>query len=133
MSNFEKIKGYLLELEHEVTQEHTEDNLLVINDENKGICNMMLDCEGDVLVVEQHIFDITNGDTSIFKRLLQMNRELVHGAFVLDEEGKRVLYRDTLEADNLDLNELEASLSALAIALVEHADEFLTFAAKETV
>lgn len=133
MSNFEKIKGYLLELEHEVTQENTEENLLVINDENKGICNMMLDCEGDVLVVEQHIFDITNDDTSIYKRLLQMNRQMVHGAFVLDEEGKRVLYRDTLEADNLDLNELDASLSALAMALVEHADEFLAFAAKETV
>jgi len=133
MSNFEKIKGYLLELEHDVTEEHTEENLLVINDENKGLCNMMLDCEGDVLVVEQHIFDITNNDPNIYKRLLQINRELVHGAFALDEEGKRVLYRDTLEADNLDLNELEASLSALAIALVEHADEFLAFAGKETV
>lgn len=131
MSNFEKIKGYLLELEHDITQENTEDNLLIINDENKGICNMMLDCEGDVLVVEQHIFDINDGDSSIYKRLLQINREMIHGAFVLDEEGNRVLYRDTLEADNLDLNELEASLSALAIALVEHADEFLTFAGKE--
>lgn len=131
MSNFEKIKGYLLELEHDITQENTEDNLLIINDENKGICNMMLDCEGDVLVVEQHIFDINDGDNSIYKRLLQINREMIHGAFVLDEGGNRVLYRDTLEADNLDLNELEASLSALAIALVEHADEFLTFAGKE--
>lgn len=131
MSNFEKIKGYLLELEHDVTHENTEDNLLVINDENKGICNMMLDCEGDVLVVEQHIFDVNDGDSSIYKRLLQINREMIHGAFVLDEGGNRVLYRDTLEADNLDLNELEASLSALAIALVEHADEFLAFAGKE--
>ena len=47
-------------------------------------------------------------DSSDFcKRLLQINRTLVHGAFVLDEEGTTLLFRDTLQLENLDRNELE--------------------------
>jgi hypothetical protein len=91
---------------------------------------MMLDCEGDVLVMEQHIFDLQDKAGSSYKRLLQINRELVHGAFVLDEKGNSVLFRDTLALENLDHNELESSITAMAIALAEHADEFMDLAGK---
>jgi hypothetical protein len=57
-----------------------------------------------------------------------MNRELVHGAFVLDENGKIVLFRDTLQLANLDLNELEASINALGLGLAMYADELIGFA-----
>jgi hypothetical protein len=59
-----------------------------------------------------------------------MNRGFVHGALVLDETGQKVIFRDTLAIENLDLNELESSFNALAIALAEHADEFLKLAGK---
>jgi hypothetical protein len=63
----------------------------------------------------------------LFRRLLQMNRTLVHGAFTLDEEGKRVLFRDTLQLTNLDLNEVEGTIEALSLALAEHAAELISF------
>ena len=63
----------------------------------------------------------------MFQRLLQMNRTLVHGAFVLDEECTVVLFRDTLRIENLDLNELEGSIEALSLALAENANELLDF------
>jgi hypothetical protein len=53
---------------------------------------------------------------------------LVHGAFVLDEEGTTLLFRDTLQLENLDRNELEGSIDALSLALAEYADELVTFA-----
>jgi len=62
-----------------------------------------------------------------YKRLLQMNRTLVHGAFVLDEAGESVLFRDTLQLENLDLNELEGSINALSLALAENANELIAF------
>ena len=62
-----------------------------------------------------------------YKRLLQMNRGLVHGAFVLDEEGKYVFFRDTLQLENLDRNELEGSIRALSLALAENGTELLQF------
>ena len=63
-----------------------------------------------------------------YKRLLQMNRSLVHGAFVLDEEGKYLSFRDTLQLENLDLNELEGSIQALSLALAENGAEILEYA-----
>lgn len=129
MTNFEKVQGYLEELEIEVSEVHTEEKVLVINDQDRGICNMVLDCESDILILEQHIVDIED-DKEQYRRLLQINRELVHGAFVLTEEGNRVIFRDTLQFENLDLNEIEASLNSLGLALVEHADELLNFAGK---
>jgi hypothetical protein len=61
------------------------------------------------------------------KRILQINRTLVHGAFVLDEEGTTLLFRDTLQTENLDRNELEGSIDALSLALAEYASELVSF------
>jgi hypothetical protein len=130
MSSFEKVKNFLLDLGHEISSEEPSDQILVVNNESKGICNMVLDCEDDVLIMEQHMFDLAESSESIYKRLLQMNRGFVHGALVLDETGQKVIFRDTLAIENLDLNELESSFNALAIALAEHADEFLKLAGK---
>jgi hypothetical protein len=63
----------------------------------------------------------------MYRRLLQMNRSLVHGAFALDEDSQMVIYRDTLQLANLDLNEVEGTLEALSLALAEFADELIAF------
>jgi len=129
MNYFDKVKGYLLDLGYEVTHEDASEGILRITNEEKGLFDMILDCEGEILIMEQHIFDIDDDKQNAYKRLLQMNRELVHGAFVLTEDGKKVLFRDTLQLANLDLNELDGSLNSLALALVENTNELLEFAA----
>jgi len=53
-----------------------------------------------------------------------MNRNLIHGAFVLDESGQKVLFRDTLALENLDKNEVDSTFTALTLALVEHHEDF---------
>jgi hypothetical protein len=51
--------------------------------------------------------------------LLNYNaRDLVHGAYGL--EGDRVVLVDTLELENLDFNEFEASFDSLTLALATH-------------
>lgn len=128
MSHFEKVKGYLLELGHEIKEEYPEEGIFVINNEDQGINQMVLDCEDDLLVIEQKLLEVVVEDSELFKQLLQLNRSLVFGAFALDETGKNLLFRDTLELENLDLNELEASLSALAFGLVESMDVLMALA-----
>jgi len=130
MNDFEKVKALLLDLGHEVIQEDAENQLLVINDDSKGLCNMILDCENTILVIEQHIFNIDATKSEVYKRLLQINRTLIHGAFVLNETGEQVIFRDTLELTTLDKNELEGSINALTLGLVENGDEFIKFAAR---
>jgi hypothetical protein len=125
--DMDKVRDLLQDLGHEIVQEVPEEDLFVIKDEDRGICNMIIDCEAPMVEIEQLILEI-DGSESIYKRLLQMNRDLIHGAFVLDEEGTKVLYRDTLELENLDANELEATINALSLALAEFGEELLSFA-----
>jgi hypothetical protein len=80
-----------------------------------------------LLILEQFIFEIKQESIDLYKSLLQKNRDIVHGAFVIDDSGKRVIYRDTLQIENLDLNELEGSLNSLALLLSEYSEELLNF------
>ena len=128
LNYFEKVKGYLLDLGHDVVSEDAGEGILVITNQGKGLLNTMLDCEGEILVIEQHIIDMDSTKTDAYKRLLQINREVVHGAFVLNEDASKLLFRDTLQLSNLDPNELEGSLNALTIALVENTDELIGWA-----
>ncbi len=125
---FERVKALLLELDLIIVEENRADTLLMVSDESSGINQMILDCEDQILVIEQMILSLERADAAVFRRLLQMNRALVHGAFVLDESGRRLLFRDTLQLENLDLNELEGSLQALSLGLAEFGNELLGFA-----
>jgi hypothetical protein len=100
---------------------------MVVEDEESGIKNLVIDCEEPIAILELPVMEVPGEPGELFRRLLQMNRELVHGAFVLDEAGQRVLWRDTLELGNLDRNELEGSVRALSLALAENGAELLRY------
>ncbi len=127
---FEKVKVFLVDMGYAISRENTEEELVIVNDEESGIKNLIVDCEDPILILEQMIMKVPEKSGDLFRRLLQMNRTLVHGAFVLDEEGKMVLFRDTLRLENLDQNELEGSIKALGLALAENAEELLSFSKK---
>jgi len=127
MDNFEKVKHYLMELNYDIIHEDPEEELVVIDKEDEGIKSMIIDCESPILIIEQFLFDIQTESIEMYKSLLMKNREIVHGAFVIDEDGKKVLYRDTLQLDTLDLGELEASLTSLTLLFNEYYDEIIKF------
>jgi hypothetical protein len=128
--NLERVKGYLLDLDLKIVHEDEAEELVMVEDQDSGINNLMIDCEAPIVIFEQHIMPTPKEPGDFFKRLLQINRTLVHGAFVLDEEGKNVFFRDTLQLENLDFNELEGTISALSLAMAENADELLRYAGK---
>jgi len=59
--------------------------------------------------------------------LLKKNRDIISGAFALDDSGNKVLFRDTLALENLDLNELEGSINSLELLLSEYSSEIIKF------
>lgn len=124
---FEKVRHYLLDLEYTILSENPAESLFVVEKPEWGITNLIIDCEDTLLIIEQHLFDLSRDNTEVFKSLLKKNREIIHGAFVLDESGKKVIFRDTLQLTNLDLNELEASINSLAILLSEYSNEIIRF------
>ena len=131
MSDFNTVKDYVLELGFAIDKEIPEEEIVIINDEERGIQSLVIDCEDTILVFEQLILKI---DASVgsaeYQRILQMNRDLVFGAFVLNEDGSSLLYRNTLALENLDLNELESTINALSLGLAENGEELLGFAPK---
>ena len=127
---FEMVKQYLQELEIRIVEENPDEQLVVVDNEEDGIKNMVIDCEDPILIIEQVILSVPSNPGDLFKRLLQMNRNLVHGAFVLDESGDLVLFRDTLQLENLDRNELESSIRALSLGLAEYSTDLLKYLGK---
>ncbi len=126
--HFQIVKDYLLELGYDITAEDAEEQLFIINDEEEGIRNLVVDCEDPILIIEQYILELKHVNERTLTRLLQKNREIVHGAFSLDETGKKLLFRDTLQIENLDLNELEGSINSLKLLMAEYSEHLLEFA-----
>jgi len=126
-NKFDLVKSYLHDMEMAITSEKVEEELVVVQNEENGIKNLVIDCEEPIIVLEQEIMKVPADPKDLFKRLLQMNRNLVHGAFVLDESAEVIIFRDTLQLENLDRNELEASIQALSLGLTEYGPELLGF------
>ena len=124
--NLQKVKNYLLELGYPVVEENPEEEILVVSFEEMGLKNLVLDCEELILVIEQFILKIKTEKIETYKSLLQINRELVHGAFVLDQSNNLV-FRDTLRIQSLDLEELRASIYSLSVAIVEYSKQLIKF------
>ena len=131
--NLDLVKGYLLDIDLKIVSENEAEELVVVEDQENGIQNLIIDCEPPIVILEQLIMDVPEDAGDFFKRLLQMNRTMVHGAFVLDdEEGTRVLFRDTLQLENLDCNELEGSIRSLELALAENGSELLDYSHRKS-
>lgn len=128
---FQRVKDYLLELDYHITFQDKSDQVFIVENEANGITNLVIGLANPLLVVEQLILEIpdfpSNDSCTMYLQLLQKSRDIIHGAFVIDESGKRVIFRNTHELENLDLNELEATLNSLSLLLSEYSDEIINF------
>ncbi len=125
-NHFKKVKDHLLDLGYQITKEDAAEGILLISKEEDGIRNLVVGVADPILIFEQFIFDVRS-EQGVFKSLLQKNRDIIHGAFVLDESGRKVLFRDTLQLENLDRNEIEGTLNSLSLLMSEYSDELIAF------
>ncbi|MBP5368438.1 MAG: hypothetical protein J6Z01_08320 [Bacteroidales bacterium] len=124
--NFTKVKNYLLDLEYTIVNEDEKTGLFTISKPEEGIVNMIVVCADPIVILEQPLFKIKNENLDVYKQLLQKNRDIIHGAFALNENGE-IIFRDTLQIENLDLNEIEGSINSLTILLSEYRDKIIDF------
>ncbi|QHL89228.1 molecular chaperone Tir [Nibribacter ruber] len=124
---FLKVKDYLLELGFQIRLEDPHDKVFVVDKESLGITNLVIGCADPLLIMEQYLLELPKVTVEICQSLLQKNRDIIHGAFVLDETGQKLIFRDTLQMAKLDLHEIEASLNSLALLLSEYSDQLIQF------
>lgn len=125
---FDRVKEFLLEMGCTIRHVNGDDGLFVVDNEEMGIRNLVIGCADPILIIEQFIFEIGQESIELYKSLLQKNRDMIAGAFVVDNTGTKVLFRNTLMLENLDLNEMEGTFNALGLLLSEYSDELLRFA-----
>ncbi|WP_017733088.1 type III secretion system chaperone family protein [Nafulsella turpanensis] len=124
---YSKVREYLLDLNISIIRELPDENMMVVDQEEAGIRNMVLVITDPILIMEQAIFEVKEPSVRLFESLLKKNRDIVHGAFALDDSGKKVIFRDTLQLENLDLNELDGSFKSLELLLNEYSEQLLEF------
>lgn len=124
-SFFSKVKNYVTQLDYEVLYENENDGIIVIDKQEYGIRNMVLGVANPILIVEQYLFNCNSN--SVYRELLIKNRDIVHGAFVLDETGEKVIFRNTLQVESLDKRELETTINSLSLLLSEYSNEIMKF------
>jgi hypothetical protein len=114
----EKVEGYMVDLGLSYSEQR--DNIWIVYGEEKGLENFIVMIEYPLLVIRVNVMKIPEGDRcGFFEELLKLNAtDLVHGAYGL--EGDNVILIDTLEVDTLDLEEFQASIDAIGLALVQH-------------
>jgi hypothetical protein len=75
-----------------------------------------------VLLLRVRVMELPGDEprrSELYRQLLELNaRELVHGSYGI--EGDHVVLTDTLELENLDFSEFEASFDSLSLALATH-------------
>jgi hypothetical protein len=128
-THYDRVKQFLLDLALDVSTDDRAGGLMVVSDEAEGILNLMVVFEEQSITLAQHILNLADpANAAALARLLQLNNLLPHGAFALDDTGARVIWRDTLELETLDFEELAASVHALSLAMAEHGAELAGFA-----
>ncbi|HEX3772806.1 MAG TPA: CesT family type III secretion system chaperone [Polyangiaceae bacterium] len=118
----EDLEGYLLRLERRFERAEDGTYLLSMGADRPIVA---LRVAAPVLVAQVDITAAPENDArgaALFRRLLVLNATaLVHAAYGIERE--RIVLSAALELKNLDLNELEATLADLDLAISNHVPE----------
>ena len=118
MISREKVEGYLVKLS--LTFQEAGTGSWVVRDAEKGINDLLVILADPLVILRINVMETpATGREKLFEELLRLNAtDMVHGAYALD--GKNLVIIDTLEADTLDLEEFQASIDAIGLALAQH-------------
>jgi hypothetical protein len=115
----EDLESFLLRLEQDA--EEVQPGMWVIQSGENG-ANLVVHHTPPLLLLRTKVMEVPKDESQcsrLFRRLLEFNAtDLVHGAYAV-EEGD-VILTDTLELENLDFNELQASVDSIQVALASH-------------
>jgi hypothetical protein len=103
--------------------ERVEQGFWLIHDEFDQIDNIVIYHSPPVVTFRVKLLEVPDLDDNarleLFHKLLELNAtSMVAGAYGLENES--VVVVDTLQAENIDFNEFQASIDSMALAIREH-------------
>jgi hypothetical protein len=124
MVSREDLEGFISRLEAEgVHAREIESGLWVLNANGDGP-EVVVHYAPPVVVLRVKVMALPKKakkpeKPDLYKHLLELNaKDLVHGAYGVD--GGDIVLSDTLELENLDFNEFQASFESMTLALAAH-------------
>jgi len=115
MKSAEDIESYLLRMG--VTAETIKPGIWIVKIDGSAL---VVSIAGPVVAFRLKVMDLPRtGREELYRTLLSLNtNEMVHGAFGL--EGDTVVMVHALELENLDLNEFQAVVDDMSMAIAKH-------------
>jgi hypothetical protein len=120
MANAEEIEGYLIQMG--VPYEQIADQTWMIHDEYDNIDNIIVRLNDPVVLFHVKLMDIPDecDRQALYEELLTLNTtDMLAGAYGLEGQSA-VVATDTLQSENLDFNEFQASVDALSLCITDH-------------
>jgi hypothetical protein len=118
MRTIEDVERYLLELDtpYEVLGE----GIYRLTDDVEDVDDIIVLCDEPLVIFSVRLMKVPSKNLEAFyRKLLELNAsELVAGAYGID--GDDVVITDTLQLENLDFNEFQASIESLVMAIHNH-------------
>src|SRR5204862_297046 len=114
MRTVKDVEAYLGRLNRRFSAVDTEPGTFLVHSSN-NMPPIAIRVDAPLVVIRVHIGDVPQdkaNHSDLFRKLLQLNaKALVHSSFGLEEE--RIVLSSALELENLDFNELEATLDEI--------------------
>jgi hypothetical protein len=126
------VEAYLLRLNRRFQQVDAGAATFLVQT-SPGMPTVAIRVDPPLVVVRVKVGDVEKGGNplELFRALLELNaRQLVHSSYGLDDG--RVVLSSALELENLDFNELQATLDEIDVALAQQLPE-LTRLAKDSL
>ena len=113
MATHEDIEHYHIQLG--LPYEMVDDNIWIIHD----AADIVVTYEPPLVIFRAKLMDIPQKNLEpFFKKLLELNAtQMIHGAYGIEDNN--VVIIDTLQTKNLDYNEFQATIEAMALSLTQ--------------
>lgn len=115
----EDIESFLLRLE--LPFQELEEGLWVVGDRQEAAA-VFVNFDPPLLLMRVEVMDAPEDDklrNGLFRELLELNAtDMVHGAYGLDDNA--IVLTDSLQLEDLDFSEFQASLESIILALRSH-------------
>jgi hypothetical protein len=120
------VESFLGRMELEV--EEVDKGMWIVHAPDEGT-RMVVHFSPPLVVLRTKVLDVP-GDQQrcleLYRRLLELNAtDLVHGAYGIEEDD--VILSDSLELENLDFSEFQASVDSMQVAVASHLESLSPF------
>lgn len=126
----DQIEAYLIETG--VPFEEVKEGFWLIHNEDDDVDNIVVVHTAPVITFRVKLMDAPSAKRAeLFEHLLKLNAtSMIAGAYGLEDSA--IVLVDSLQSENLDYNEFQASVDAITFAVREHYQELRAFAPAAT-